>query len=46
MEKDVAKTLEEIKEQADDTDDPDAYKLRLMGKLERSLKNDREFREG
>ena len=46
MEEDVEETLEEIERKASDSDDPEGYKLRLMGKLERSIKNDREYREG
>lgn len=46
MDEKVERTLEEIEKEAKDSDDPDGFKLRLMGKLERSIKNDRKFREG
>lgn len=46
MEEDVEKQLDEIEEKAESSDDPEGYKVRLMGKLERSIKDDREYREG
>lgn len=46
MDKDIEEQLDEIEERASDMDDPEGYKLRLMGKIERSIKNDRTYREG
>lgn len=46
MEEDVDKQMKEIEKKAEDSDDPEGYKLRLLGKLERAVREDKEYREG
>jgi len=46
MEDEVDETLDKIKEKSEQSEDPDAFKARLLSRMERELTEDSEYREG
>lgn len=46
MEKQIDKTIEDIEQESEKSDDPELFKARLVSKLEREIANDHDWREG